>query len=898
MRRTTSPLAAASADYLEGLQTLFRKNPNALDPSWRAVFQLLEELSPTAAANHAVTPLHDDEAQLLASAYHRHGHFFADLDPLGMDAAWRNPNGMPMGAQAAAAALLAKEQSSRGIARDAETLHRLYTGPLAIETAHIDDARLRSWLVEAFEKTSDLPSPAARRAALRQLVAAEQFEAFLAVKWPTKKRFGGEGAETLAPLMHRLIEKAASAGVTQIVIGPMHRGRLNLLANVYGEPLIELLAKFKGAYPFPGTKGIAADVPYHQGFKGKVATGAGDVTITVVPNPSHLEAVNPVVLGRVRALQEDVPRGKDRAGKVLGIILHTDASVIAQGAVLEMIQLSGLEGYTTGGTIHVIVNNQIGFTTERHEARTSLYCTGAWKAVDSAILHVNGNDADAVIQAADIAFDFRHEHRRDAVIDLICYRKNGHNEIDEPRFTQPLLYRAIDAATPVRALYQERLTGDGIVTEPEVAKLAAHQRASLQEAYEAATDHRPNRGGFPDGKWAQHDPARARKEEPATGMREERLIELLEKLATIPFGFGVDRKVARLIRAHATSKDALRWATAEALAFASLVTQGAEVRLSGQDVVRGAFSHRHLALIDCETGKRHVPLAHLSPDQARFEAINSPLSEYAVLGFEYGVSLERPNALTIWEAQFGDFANGAQIIIDQFVVSGEEKWMQPSGLVLLLPHGLEGQGPEHSSARPERILQLAAKENIEIANPSTPANYFHLLRRQILRQGRKPLFVTSPKTLLRLPEAVSPLSAFGEGERFKPVLASAPSGAVRRVVLCTGKLAYELDKHRQAENVDDTAVLRLEQLYPLPESELVSLLQPWRDAHFVFAQEEPENQGWWSYLDRRLERILRESSVRNPSVTCIARPASPSPAGSFHGDHAKDQEGLVRRAFL
>ena len=764
MRRTSSPLAAASAQYFEGLEALFRKDPEALDPGWRAVFQLLDEISPTLRVEDAGKPAGARDEAALAAAYRRHGHRFAGIDPLGlMDAASRNPKGAPMTAQAASAALLAIDHAPSG-PTDAEALHRLYAGTLAIETAHIDDARLRSWLIGAFENASEPPSAAARRAALGQLIAAQEFDNFFAVKWPTKKRFGGEGADALAPLLHRLIEKAARAGVTHIVIGPMHRGRLNLMANVFGEPLVELIAKFKGAHPFPGANGLAADVPYHLGFEGKVATATGEISITVVPNPSHLEAVNPVVLGRVRALQDDARRERDGAGKILGIILHTDASVIAQGSIAEMIQLSGLEGYTTGGTLHVIVNNQIGFTTEPHEARTSLYCTGAWKAIDSAILHVNGDDADAVIRAADLAFDFRDRHRRDAVIDLICYRKNGHNEIDEPRFTQPQLYRKIDAAPSVRALYQERLMDAGIVTAEDVAELAERHRAKLQAAFAAAADHRPNRGGFPGGKWARHDPARVREEEPETGVPEERLIALLEKLATIPAGLNVDRKVARLVRAHAASRDALRWATAEALAFASLVTQGVRVRLSGQDIVRGAFSHRHLALIDNETGRRHVPLAHLCADQAGFEAINSPLSEYAVLGFEYGVSLERPDALTIWEAQFGDFANGAQIIIDQFVASGEEKWMQPSGLVLLLPHGLEGQGPEHSSARPERILQLAAKNNIELANPSTPANYFHLLRRQVLRQGRKPLFVTSPKTLLRLPEAVSPLSAISEGE--------------------------------------------------------------------------------------------------------------------------------------
>ena len=384
-----------------------------------------------------------DEAAL-AAAYRRHGHRFADVDPLRlMDAASRNQNGAPITAQAASAALLAIDHAPSGPTPDAEALHRLYAGRLAIETAHIDDARLRSWLIEAFENASEPPSAAARRAALGQLIAAEEFDNFFAVKWPTKKRFGGEGADALAPLLHRLIEKAAGAGVTHIVIGPMHRGRLNLMANVFGEPLVELIAKFKGAHPFPGANGLAADVPYHLGFEGKVATATGEIAIMVVPNPSHLEAVNPVVLGRVRALQDDARREGDGAGKILGIILHTDASVIAQGSIAEMIQLSGLEGYTTGGTLHVIVNNQIGFTTEPHEARTSLYCTGAWKAIDSAILHVNGDDADAVIRAADLAVDFRDQHGRDAVIDLICYRKNGHNEIDEPRFTQPRLYRRI-----------------------------------------------------------------------------------------------------------------------------------------------------------------------------------------------------------------------------------------------------------------------------------------------------------------------------------------------------------------------------------------------------------------------------------------------------------------------
>ncbi|MFI5015454.1 MAG: 2-oxoglutarate dehydrogenase E1 component [Hyphomicrobiales bacterium] len=897
MRRLSSPLAAASPDYLEGLQALFRSDPGAVDPGWRAVFRLMDELSASESPSNGAARRQEPDRGRMLEAYRSHGHLLAALDPLA-------PPDAVGGAAAAAArrlrdALLARAcdgAPSKPLPAE-EELHRLYAGTLALETAHIDDPAVRDWLVDAFESLAPVPPPEQRRLALDLLIAAEEFERFLAVKWPTKKRFGAEGAETLIPLVARIIDEAAARGVTDIVVAPMHRGRLSLMGNVFGEPLVDLLAKFKGVHPFPLDGSVAADMPYHLGIETTVATPSGPVAIAVAPNPSHLEAVNPVALGRVRARQE--ARGADGRGRVLGLVLHTDASVIAQGCVAELIQLAGLAGFTTGGTIHVVVNNRIGFTTEEHEARTSRYCTGAWKAVDSAILHVNAGDPDAALRAATLAVAFRQTQGRDAVIDLVCFRRNGHNEIDEPRFTQPLLYRAIDATPPVRTLYEERLAAAGLATASSAAEFAEKCRSKLQESYAAAADHRPNHGGFADGPWAARFAARHEVEEPQTGVGKDRLLALLSRLSSIPAGSTIGPKLARLVQGRAASAhEGVPWAMAEALAFATLLTQGVPVRISGQDVVRGAFSHRHLALADIETGERHVSLAHLSPDQAPFTVINSPLSEYAVLGFEYGYSLERPDALTIWEAQFGDFANGAQIIIDQFIAAGEEKWLQPSSLVLLLPHGLEGQGPEHSSARPERILQLAAKDNIEVANPSTPANYFHLLRRQVLRRRRKPLFVTAPKTLLRLPAARSPLSAFGPPHQFEPVLASEPSGPVtRRVLVSTGKLAYDLEKERAASRADDTAVLRLEMLYPLPSRELLAQFRKWQGARFLWVQEEPENMGAWSYLDRKLERLLAEAGVAARRLDCIARPESPSPAGGFHADHDKDQQALVKRAF-
>ncbi|MBP2315385.1 2-oxoglutarate dehydrogenase E1 component [Azospirillum soli] len=869
MSRLSSPLNAAGAAYLEALQERFREDPASVDVSWRAVFQILDELG----AVPAGLPVADPSLPLLREEIRQRGHAAAALDPLG---------------RAAPTAAVSPE--------DAETarLRRLYQGTLTLETAHIDDPALRSWLRDAYEGAEAVPPAEARRRALALLTAAEEFERLLAVRYPTKKRFGAEGMETLIPLLDRILASAAAAGVTEVQVGTMHRGRLSLMANVLGKPLVELFAGVKGMHPFLADPPVPADVPYHMGVESSLPFGERSLALTLSPNPSHLEAINPVTLGRARARQDLVKDQGGDAKRLLCVLLHTDASVIGQGSVTEALQLSGVPGFTVAGTIHVIVNNQIGFTTERDEARTSLHCTGLWKAVDSPILHVNADDPDAALRAADLAVAFRQAHGRDAVIDVVGYRRNGHNEIDEPRFTQPLDYKAIDTHPPVRALYAKRLAGDGLVGSDEAEALAAGHKTRFQEALAAAADHRPNHDGFPGGRWAPFAPAGMIPAEPDTGVADDRLRGLLAALAAVPDGLSVDRKVERVIRRRA--EEPLDWATGEALAFASLLAEGTPVRLTGQDVVRGAFSHRHFALTDTVTGRRHVSLNHLGVEQARFDVVNSPLSEYAVLGFEYGYSLERPDALVIWEAQFGDFANGAQIMIDQFVVSAEDKWRQPSGLVILLPHGLEGQGPEHSSARPERFLQMAARDNIRVAHPSTPANYFHLLRRQMLRRDRKPLVVLSPKTLLRLPAAVSALADFAPGTAFQPVVATAGE-RTERILLCSGKLAYELERERAALGAEDVAVVRLEMLYPLPEAALSALFRRWPGASCVWVQEEPRNMGAWTYLDRRLEALREAAGCAEPRVACVARDEAASPAGSFHGDHEADQRRLVEQAF-
>jgi 2-oxoglutarate dehydrogenase E1 component len=843
----SSPLSGISLPYLDAMQAAFDRDPASVEPGWRVIFQVLEEMD-------ARRPEGVVDA---GTEWRDRGHLSAALDPL------------------------APVPAAPG-----DPIQALYTGTLAVESAHIDDAARRAWLRAAVEQDTGLPAPAAPMAVLGELIEAEEFENFLGRKFPTKKRFGAEGAEAVIPLLRRVLANAAAQGVTRAVIGTMHRGRLSIMANVLGRSLARMIGEVKGAHPFPADPARSGDVPYHLGLEADLVLDGHPIRVTLLSNPSHLEAVDPLVLGRARAAQDAI--GEGGAQKVLPIILHTDAAVIGQGLVAECIQLAGPEGYTVGGTVHLVINNQIGFTTEIQEGRTSRHCTGPWKAVDSAILHVNGDDPAAVCRAADIAFAWRQSQGCDAVIDLVCYRRNGHNEIDEPGFTQPQLYARIAEQTPVASSFAARLIEAGVTTEAAVAALAEACRTKLQAAYEEAPGYRVNESGYP---------ARPASVGSETGVAAPTLARIADVLMAPPEGAELHPRMGRVLRQRGIEEAGIPWPSAEAMAFGSLVLQGVPVRLSGQDVVRGAFSHRHFRLTDRITGQRHIGLDGLDPGQARFQAFNSPLSEYAVLGFEYGYSLERPEALVLWEAQFGDFANGAQIMIDQFITSGEEKWCDPSRLVMLLPHGLEGQGPEHSSARLERYLQLAALDNVRVVNPSTPANYFHLLREQALGLIDKPLIVMSPKKLLRLPSALSPLADFLPGTAFRPVVATMPTGPAELILLCSGKIAYELEEERTARGADSVAILRLERLYPFPADELAALFRRWPAAAMVWVQEEPANMGAWMWIDRRLETLATECGMAQPRASYAGRPESPSPAGSFHGDHDSDQRAIVERAF-
>ena len=844
-----SPLSGVSLAYLDAMQRAFDRDPASVEPTWRALFHILADADVSASGGSGAT----DHLEY----WRAHGHLTASLDPL-------SDPGLP----------------------PADPAHALYTGTLAVESAHIDDDARRTWLLGAFEEGHGLPAPASPADVLYQLIEAEEFENFLGRKMPTKKRFGAEGAEAFVPLLRRVLANAAAAGVRRVVIGTMHRGRLSLMANVLGRGVARMVSEMKGAHPFPADAPRAGDVPYHLGFDTELVLDGHALRVSLLANPSHLEAVDPLVLGRARAAQDAL--GADGARQVLPIMLHTDAAVVGQGLVAECIQLGGPAGYSVGGAIHLVINNQIGFTTEAQEARTSRHCTGPWKAVDSAILHVNGDDPAAVCRAADIAFAWRQAQSCDAVVDLVCYRRNGHNEIDEPGFTQPVLYGRIAAHAPVAQSFAATLVAAGVVTQEAVEAHAAAVRARLQAAYEDAAGYRINESGFA---------ARPEVGDLAVGVARDELEAIAGALAAPPDGAVLHPRMGRVLAQRMIDPAGVAWPLAEALAFGSLLWQGVAVRLSGQDVVRGAFSHRHFSLTDRVTGARHVGLDQLAPGQARFDAYNSPLSEYAVLGFEYGYSLERPEALTIWEAQFGDFANGAQIIIDQFVAAAAEKWCDASRLVMLLPHGLEGQGPEHSSARLERYLQLAAAGNLRVVLPSTPANYFHLLREQALGRNDRPLVVMSPKKLLRLPAAVSPVADFLPGSAFRPVIASAGDGEMARILLCSGKIAYELEEERAARGADDVAILRLEQLYPFPEDAVLALLRQWKRAHLVWVQEEPENMGAWRWLDRRLERLGAAAGMEAPRAAYAGRPESPSPAGSFHGAHDDEQRAIVVQAF-
>ncbi|MGR3638432.1 2-oxoglutarate dehydrogenase E1 component, partial [Alterinioella nitratireducens] len=747
-----------------------------------------------------------------------------------------------------------------------------------------------------------------KKAILQKLVEAEGFEKFLDVKYKGTKRFGLDGGESLIPAMEQIIKRGGALGVKDIVIGMPHRGRLSVLANVMAKPYRAIFNEFQGGSFKPEDVDGSGDVKYHLGASSDRSFDGNSVHLSLTANPSHLEAVNPVVLGKVRAKQ-DQQNDSDRTA-VLGILLHGDAAFAGQGVVAEGFGLSGLRGHRTGGTMHIVVNNQIGFTTAPHFSRSSPYPTDIALMVEAPIFHVNGDDPEAVVHAARVATEFRQKFHKDVVLDIFCYRRFGHNEGDEPMFTNPIMYKKIKKQKTTLQIYTDRLVNDGLIPEGEIEDMKAAFQSHLNDEFEAGKSYKPNKADWLDGRWSHLDREGEEYERGQTAIKPETFEEVGKALVTAPDGFALHKTVGRLLDAKKEMFDSGKgfdWATAEALAFGSLLTEGYPVRLSGQDSSRGTFSQRHSALVSQETEERYYPLNNIREGQAQYEVIDSMLSEYAVLGFEYGYSLAEPNALVAWEAQFGDFANGAQIMFDQFISSGERKWLRMSGLVMLLPHGYEGQGPEHSSARLERWLQMCAEDNWIVANCTTPANYFHILRRQIHRDFRKPLVLMTPKSLLRHKLAISDADDFTTGSSFHRVLwDDAQKGhsetelveddQIKRVVMCSGKVYYDLLEERDKRGITDVYLLRLEQFYPFPALALVKELERFKGAEMVWCQEEPKNQGPWSFVEPNIEWVLSRIGADHTRPRYAGRHAAASPATGLASMHKEQQAALVNDA--
>jgi 2-oxoglutarate dehydrogenase E1 component len=783
-------------------------------------------------------------------------------------------------------------------------LRQAYCGPIGVEYMHIQDPVQKDWLQRRIEAAPWVNTDAqTKKTILQQLTEAEGFEAFCQKRYVGTKRFGLEGGEVTIPSLHAMIEVAAKDGVEEVVIGMPHRGRLNTLVNVVRKPFTALFSEFGGGSPKPDDVQGSGDVKYHLGTSTDIEAGGHSVHISLQPNPSHLEAVDPVVVGKVRARQDD--RGdRETRRSVMGIIMHGDAAFAGQGLVYETLAMSKLIGYRTGGTIHVVVNNQIGFTTVPAHAYSGLYCTDVAKSIQAPILHVNGDNPEAVIFCSRLAAEFRQEFGTDFVLDIVCYRRHGHNETDEPAFTQPIMYRAIREMKTTRTLYAEKLVAEGTLTAEEAKAMWDGFNAQLEDSYKAAQSYKPNKADWLEGRWAGLTSANGEDEvDEPTAVSEEDATAIGRALSTVPDGFDANPKIVRQLEAKRAAFEAgegIDWATGEAMAFGGLLLDGFHVRLSGEDCQRGTFSQRHAVLVDQTDAREYVPLNNIREGQAKIEIFNSLLSEQGVLGFEYGYSLADPMTLVLWEAQFGDFANGAQVIIDQFLASGETKWLRMSGLTLLLPHGYEGQGPEHSSARLERYLQLCAERNMIVANLTTPANYFHALRRQLKRTYRKPLVIMTPKSLLRHKLAVSKLAEFTGESHFRHVIPEidpiAAPGDVKRVVLCTGKVYYDLLAQRREKAIGDVAIVRLEQIYPFPLKTLGAVLKTYPNADVVWCQEEPENMGAWNFVDRKIERTLSTVGHKCPRPSYVGRDAAASPATGQAKTHAAQQAALVQQA--
>jgi len=902
---------------------------SALDGQWPAVeakiAQKITDKAPAATpeAVRAAT-LDSLRAIMMIRAYRVRGHFAANLDPLGLDEKPDTTELDPASYGFSEADydrpifldyVLGLETST--VREIVSILRRTYCGNVGVQYMHISDPVEKQWLQERIEgKDKEITfTPQGKVAILKKLIEAEGFERFLHKRFPGTKRFGLDGGEATVPALEQIIKRGGALGVDDIVIGMPHRGRLNVLAAVMGKPYRVIFHEFQGGSSVPSDIGGSGDVKYHMGASSDRSFDDNNVHLSLTANPSHLEIVNPVVLGKARAKQAEKLRQDPEGGRghVLPLLLHGDAAFAGQGVVAECFALMGLKGYRTGGTIHFIVNNQIGFTTSPRFSRSSPYPSDVALMVEAPILHANGDDPEAVVFAAKVATEYRQKFGKDVVIDMFCYRRFGHNEGDDPTMTQPLMYAKIKGHPSTREIYSQRLIEQGVVTAAEVDGWLAGFESFLDAEFEAGKVYKADKADWLDGAWSGFARPDGDDRKFDTAVPLQKLKDIGSRLTTVPNHIDVHKTVKRVVEGRRTAIEAgegLDWSTGEHLAFATLLDEGFPVRLSGQDSVRGTFVQRHSDLIDQTTEEHYTPLNNIRPGQAHYEVIDSLLSEEAVLGFEYGFSLADPNTLVMWEAQFGDFANGAQVVVDQFISSGERKWLRMSGLVMLLPHGYEGQGPEHSSARLERYLQSCAEDNMQVVNVSTPANYFHALRRQMHRPFRKPLVVMTPKSLLRHKKAVSKLTDMADGSSFhrvlwddaeiNPALTSTKlksDDQIRRVIMCSGKVYYDLLDDREKRGIDDVYLLRLEQFYPWPVKSVTKELSRFKNAELVWCQEEPKNMGAWTFVDPWIELTLAKMKIKAKRARYVGRPASASTAAGLMSRHVKELETFLGEAF-
>ena len=951
-------LSGANAEYIAHLYSQYLNNPGKVDASWQEFFgslddneaALLRELQgaswtpednrrnkvsfgadvggesgvavTTASKAKSGAPANQDDirsaakdsisALMLICAYRARGHLICNLDPLGLKEITYHPELDPAfygfsdgdyDRPIFINGVLGMETAT--LRTILQVLKATYSSNIGVEYLHMSDPEQKQWIQQRIEGPRNHTdfSPEGKKAILQRLTAAESFEKFLHVKYTGTKRFGLDGGEALIPALEQVMKRGSQLGVEEVVLGMAHRGRLNVLTNVFMKPFTALFSEFQGNSPNPGDVQGSGDVKYHLGTSADREFDGKTVHLSLTANPSHLEAVNPVVVGKVRAKQ--VLRYDRDASKVVPILLHGDAAFAGQGLVTETLMISELPGYRVGGTIHIVTNNQIGFTTMPKFSRSGPYCTDVAKMLSAPIFHVNGDDPEAVVHITRIATEFRQQFKKDVVIDIFCYRRNGHNEGDEPAFTQPLMYKAIKTQKTTREIYSAQLIGEGTISEAESKAMVDEFNKYLEDAFEATKSYKPNKADYLEGAWTGLKVAHGDDRRGETSITEKDMQKLGKVLTTVPSDFHVNPKIARQLEAKQDmfkTGQGFDWATAEALAFGSLLDETYRVRLSGQDVGRGTFSHRHAIMYDQENEQKYIPLQNISASQGQFEVHDSPLSEAAVLGFEYGYTLADPKTLVLWEAQFGDFVNGAQVLIDQFIASAESKWLRMSGLVMLLPHGFEGQGPEHSSARLERFLQLSAEDNWQVTNITTPANYFHALRRQMHRDFRKPLINMSPKSLLRHKLATSTMDMFTGDSTFHRILWDdardnlAKGKDVKRVVLCSGKVYYDLFEEREKRGIKNVVILRLEQLYPFPAKALANELKQYPNADVVWCQEEPRNQGSWWYIHERIEGVLSELKHKAGRPQYAGRPDAAAPATGLMKRHQEEQAKLVNEA--